>query len=369
MTHPNQPNDNSSRACLEAAEWLLRHDRGLTAAEQDDFSNWLAANASHRAAWAEARWGWDELDRLAGLPLSVHAPADLLPLKPRKASRTRFMFPALFALAAAAAIGAFFYPRPHPVSAPRSAPVVAVESPRMSLIERRELSDGSVIELNRGAVVTEQFSSERRLVRLARGQAHFTVAKDASRPFVVEAGGVTAAAVGTAFDVKLDSTNFEIVVTEGTVLVARSVDGNQPNFSNWPLKRPGSALGAPNSDFPADPSYAAVTAGESAVVSLGASGPVTLPVPLTNEEMETRLAWMPRMLDFNGATLSEIVNKFNQHNTVRLTLDDDRLRNLRLSATFRSDNVDGFVRLLANNFGILAEWRDKTGEIVLVQAN
>jgi transmembrane sensor len=369
MKPPNQTNDYSSRACHEAAEWVLRHDRGLTAAEQDNFSNWLAANASHRAAWAEARWGWDELDRLAGLPLSVYAPEDLLPLKPRKASRTRFIFQALFVLAAAVAIGMFFYPRPRPVSAPLSAPVVAVESPRMPLIERRELSDGSVIELNRGAVVTELFSPERRLVRLVRGQAHFTVAKDSSRPFVVEAGGVAAVAVGTAFDVKLDSTNFELVVTEGTVLLARSADGNQPNFSNWPLKRPASAFGAPNSDFPTQPSYAAVTAGEFAVVTLDASGPLTLPVPLPKPEMETRLAWMPRMLDFNNATLSEIVNKFNQHNAVHLTLGDDRLRNVRLSATFRSDNIDGFVRLLANNFGILAEWSDKTGEIVLVQAN
>ena len=27
-----------NRAKLEAAEWVLRHDRGLTAAEQDEFS-------------------------------------------------------------------------------------------------------------------------------------------------------------------------------------------------------------------------------------------------------------------------------------------------------------------------------------------
>src|SRR5690606_24022735 len=60
----------------EAAQWVLRHDRGLTATEQDEFSAWLAADARCREAWAEHRWGWDELDRLAGLQESMHAVPD-----------------------------------------------------------------------------------------------------------------------------------------------------------------------------------------------------------------------------------------------------------------------------------------------------
>jgi len=52
---------------------------------------------------------------------------------------------------------------------------------------------------------------------------------------------------------------------------------------------------------------------------------------------------------------------------VRLVLADDALRQLRLSATFRSDNVEGFVRLMESDFGMNVSWRDDD-EIVLRQA-
>jgi ferric-dicitrate binding protein FerR (iron transport regulator) len=45
---------------------------------------------------------------------------------------------------------------------------------------------------------------------------------------------------------------------------------------------------------------------------------------------------------------------------------DALLADMRLSATFRSDNVEGFVRLMESNFDLRAEWRGS--EIVLRQA-
>jgi transmembrane sensor len=40
---------------------------------------------------------------------------------------------------------------------------------------------------------------------------------------------------------------------------------------------------------------------------------------------------------------------------------------MRLSAAFRSDNVEGFVRLMESDFGMRAEWRSER-EIVLRRA-
>jgi len=56
-------------------------------------------------------------------------------------------------------------------------------------------------------------------VRLVRGEAHFTVAKNPARPFIVEAGGVAVRAVGTAFDVRHADGAIEVLVTEGKVHV------------------------------------------------------------------------------------------------------------------------------------------------------
>jgi transmembrane sensor len=341
--------DSRNPAGLAAAEWVLRHDRGLTPAEQDEFSQWLAGDVRHRAAWAEHRWGWDELDRLAGLQTSIHAVPDPDLLAPKTARW--FGFPlspslvlSLVAAAAAVALGVFRWERPAVL--PPVAPTPPAAVPSLALIERRELPDGSVVDLNRGAVVTERFTTAERRVVLARGEAHFVVAKDSARPFVVEAAGVSVRAVGTAFNVRLDSTAIEVLVTEGRVSVVPT-DGS----------------GAPS---PRNVSLPLLQAGERTIVSLAPAAPAPEVTTLSPAEIETRLAWQPKLLDFTNAPLPEIVAEFNRRNPITLTLGDAGLASLRLSATFRSDNVEGFVHLMTSAFGMRAEWRGAT-EVVLVR--
>lgn len=323
----------------EAATWVLRHDRGLTAEEQDEFSVWLAADPKHRVAWAEARWGWNELDRLAGLQTSVHAVPDPDLLAPKRPHPLRWTLPVLAAAVIAFGMTVFFY---------RAAVTSPIESPpatarTLTLIEQRELPDGSVIELNRGAVVTEHYTTGERRVRLERGEAHFKVAKDSARPFYVEAGGVSVRAVGTAFNIRLDSASVEVLVTEGLVGVDRVI----PNSSE------GSEVGSLQ-----------LGVNERTVVSLSPAAPAPQVTTMPPAEIEARLAWQPRLLDFTDAPLGEILAEFNRRNPVRLSLDGPELARVRLSATFRSDNVDGFVRLMESDFEMRAEWRGD-GEIVL----
>ncbi len=59
--------------------------------------------------------------------------------------------------------------------------------------------------LNTNSRVEIRFTPEQRNVRLLAGQAWFQVAKNPNRPFVVEAGNRRVTALGTAFDVRLDS--------------------------------------------------------------------------------------------------------------------------------------------------------------------
>ena len=351
---PKTPNDD--QVLQTAAEWALRNDRGLTAAEQDEFSQWLAVSAAHRSAYAEARWGWEELDRLVGLQSSVHAVPDPDLLSPRHSAWAkagappprrrvlRFALPAALALAAAVVVGLFLT---RPVAVPANDDMSG-SAHTLALIEQRDLSDGSVIELNRGAIVTEHFTADRRLVRLVRGEAHFKVAKDAARPFVVEAAGVAVRAVGTAFNVRLGAASVEVLVTEGKVRVDDAVRGQ-------------SLLGAQVDGQPP-----VLAAGQSATVDLA---PTAVPqvATVTPAEIEQRLAWQPRLLDFTDTPMPEIVAEFNRRNPVHLILNDAALEQMRLSATFRSDNVDGFVRLMESDFGLRAEWREN-GEILLRRA-
>lgn len=322
-----------------AAQWVLRQDRGLTAGEQDAFSQWLAADPLHREALAEHRWGWEEMDRLIGIQTTVHALPDpdlLAPLPRRRPSL--LWWGALGGMAAALAFAAISF-----WGAPRGQPEAAAGSALFAPIEQRTLADGSVVSLNRGASVEVQFTSGERRVLLVQGEANFQVAKNAQRPFVVSAGGVKVRAVGTAFNVRLGRAAVEVMVTEGKVQVAAPAGPapHAPDATRLPV----------------------LEAGQSTVVPLQPHDAAPRVVTLSASEMETRLAWQPRLLDFTDTPLRDIVVEFNRRNAIRLRLGDAALQDVRLSATIRSDNVEGFVRLMESDFGMKADWR--ADEIVL----
>jgi transmembrane sensor len=269
------------------------------------------------------------------------------------------------AVAAAAVFAVTLFWWNGPAGASR-VPPPAVPARALTLIEQRELADGSVVKLNRGAFLSERFSLTERRVRLDRGEAHFMVEPDPGRPFVVEAAGVAVRAVGTAFNVRIDSAAVEVVVTEGKVAVGtddggRTTEDGRPAFA---LQPPTSELRPPPDGVWPLSSGTLISAGERTVVSLVPNAPAPEVTTLSSAEIEARLAWQPRLLDFTNAPLPEIVAEFNRGNPVRLTLGDASLHALRLSATFRSDNVEGFVRLMVSDFGMRAERRGEA-EILL----
>lgn len=328
-----QPDDDRRSLDDEAAAWVVRHERGLDATEQDAFSEWLGADPRHRAAFAEQRWSWEELDRLNGLQSSVVSVPDEKLLAPRRATASRWRSLASAAAVAAVALVLLAVPFSRRSGPPPAQPDL------LALCEERKLGDGTMVDLNRGAAITVQFTATERRVRLERGEAHFAVAKDPARPFVVEVEGVAVRAVGTAFSVKRGVDSVAVLVTEGTVAV------NSPAAAQ--------ATHAP-----------LVTAGQRAVVSLSPQAAATVVETVAAAEMEERLAWKPRVLEFDEAPLADIAAEFNRCNPVRIEIADPVLRARRLSAALRSDNVEGFVRMLESDFGVAAS-RPQAGVIAL----
>ena len=332
-----------ARPASVAAAWVMRQDRGLSPDEQDEFLQWLAANPRHSEAMARHRRAWENFDRLAGLHASVPAVPDPDLLAPPARARPQRTWRRLawlaVPLAAAAAILLIVASRSGPVAVTSAGASLAVA--QLTPIEERTLEDGSTIRLNRGATLQVAFTPDERRVHLERGEADFAVAKDSARAFVVESGGVKIRAVGTAFNVRLTEQAIEVIVTEGIVAVAR-----------------GDASGAGV--------LSALSAGERAFVPRAASAAPVIG-QLSKEELDRRLAWQPRLLGFADESLTTIVNEFNRHNPVVLRVADPALRELRLTVRFRSDNVSGFLRLLAADFDVRSE-PGADGEIVLRSA-
>lgn len=156
------PQDNPAAAQVEeqAAFWVLRLDRGLTAAEQDEFLQWLTADNRHGAALARHKQNWARLNVLGQWrpEHSLRPNPDLLAPQPRLAlARPAWLLP--LALAAALLVGLFLWglrvAQPGAPSGP--SPVAS--------IAQRTLEDGSVIELNRGAEVSVLYTpGERRVL-------------------------------------------------------------------------------------------------------------------------------------------------------------------------------------------------------------
>src|SRR6202042_1912925 len=82
------------------------------------------------------------------------------------------------------------------------------------------LADGSIVTLNTNTILETDLSRSVRQIYLRKGEAHFQVAHDRSRPFLVHAGDAVVRAVGTEFEVRLrEDKHVEVLVNEGRVEV------------------------------------------------------------------------------------------------------------------------------------------------------
>jgi transmembrane sensor len=323
-----------------ALRWVVRCDRGLTPEEERDFADWLAANHQHGELFAEFGGTWTLLGNThdhARARSAESEPENIIEfnLPPAKQSAGRVRWkgrPAVWISLAAAAGLAFLVTvnsrNPRPDSA------VATE---IGASRQLRLSDGSVVALNTDSAVVPAFAADERRVRLQKGEAFFQVAKEATRPFVVEVSGVAVRAIGTAFNVRVHDASIEVIVTEGTVRVA-------------PI----------GSQAAAGVGVAEVVAGQRVMVPVKSSvaDPVS-PLPLTvadvpADEVQRKLAWQGGRLNFSDAPLAEMVAEFNRYNRHKLVVPDDTLAAMRFGGSFRPDDRTGFVRMLRENFGIVA---------------
>lgn len=307
-----------------AAEWLARRDRGLNAIEQDTYLQWLRESPAHGAAIARLEKNWKALDQLKQWR-PEHSPQpnpDLL--APKRSRSRRWLWPAVLAASVAIAFTAM-QRWPH-ATQPVDHKAIIHPGP-----ERLTLEDGSIVELNAGAKVSVKFTPEERRVLLERGEAHFTVAKNPARPFIVSADKFSVRAVGTAFSVQLNREAVSVLVTEGKVRLDESTATGQSAAAPRELSH--------------------LVAGQQAVMSTrmpeNPAGLAAVEVrEVTPAEIERALSWQGLRLQFVEMPLRDVVEEFNRYNLRKLVIADNRVGDILWQGTFRADNVDAFVRLL-----------------------
>ncbi len=234
--------------------------------------------------------------------------------------------------------------------------------------ERVSLDDGSLVELQLGHEFQVRFSSSERQVRLVSGRGLLTVAKDAARPFSVEAGLVAVRAVGPR------STCASGARHRGAGDRGQGRARRHRNFS----RAGGVALRRASSRFsrnlpPSRPRFSPRTSAWCCPRCDPRSQLAPVKPPLVEKLAPER---RPRSARLAGtaarvrghAAGRRVSRSFNRRNHVQITLADPELGQLPIGGSFRAaENVDAFVRLLASGNDIAIE-RPDTARIVLRKA-
>jgi transmembrane sensor len=340
------PSGDAGDLSAESAAWIARRDRGFTDAEAKAFEQWRAGNEARAAEFARIDAVWSELSFAKAIP-------EIADMASRLDERTGLTYrgaplawyAGIAAALVAAAVwwnGARIGPAPH-----ASTQMARVVNPADARATRDfTLPDGSALELRADSEVDVDYTPDARTVHLQRGEANFVVAKNSARPFLVIAGPVRVRDVGTAFNVQFCPAVVEVLVTEGRVQVEDAAPSH-----------------------PADPLVPLLVAGQRATIfrdSAGMTGRVVVDSPDAAAVSKT-LAGESKWIVFDRTPLGTAVQEFNRHSSQRIVLGDASLESRELGGLFRTDNVDGFVRMLEESMDIKAS-RLGNDEIVLMAA-
>lgn len=321
---PNLARLSAMPADEAAAFWTVRRLEEEWEHESHLFETWLGQSEANRTAWERTGRAWNVFE---------HAESDeLLEAMRRHALDTdparRFDWSKLAAAAALvlAVVTTFMFITGRNVAPgadqgkwiaqtpgyPRAPDVLAYanDGAGVTLIA---LPDGSQMALDSRTRVLAEFTPDRRSLRIISGRAFFDVRRDSRRPFTARASGMEVTALGTRFDVGIDSGGLRVVLIEGHVSVRRQ--GN-------------------------DPAPILMRSGQQLVVRSGAR-PQLSPVR-TGDAM----GWAQSLINFDNQTLAEVANELNRHPGEELLVRDPRLAGLRITGSFRTGDPERFGHAL-----------------------
>ena len=296
----------------QAATWAARLDGDvLDASERAALDAWLAKSPEHRTALS----GYCQFsaDLEEQLPQLVAAGVVTMPSQ-KKTARRVLTFPRMLgvALAAAAALALAVW-----VAQP--APQVQNFATAVAQRSAETLADGTHVELNAHTSLRFENTRSERRVRLAGGEAFFSVTKDPSRPFIVETPTGSVRVTGTMFNVRSDlsaATAFEVTVVEGSVEV-----------------RPRDATGSP---VPLKPGQQ---------LSLSARATNASVQTLTPSALDDSLAWREGQIVFNDMPLPEAAARFAHYHGRSITIASE-LAGEHVGGRHSLDDLGGFLNFL-----------------------
>lgn len=312
-----------ARVKAQAREWVVEvSDEHVGRPTRERFEAWLAADPEHARAFKESA-------RVLGL-VSTLTWMERAP--PARRPALRWALPAGVAAAAAAMLAVF-------ALGPLTSQPTRDLATQVGEVRHLTLADGSRVTLGARSAIDVAFTETTRAVTLLEGEAFFEVEKDPSRPFIVAVADHEVRVVGTKFNVHRGAERISVDVLEGVVEVAE-----KPQSRPAPLSSEASAK--------EEPEIQILTAGQQVVAPLVkvalATPDAPPPAPPSVREIlpEDAGAWRTGRLSYNNAPLVEVIADANRYHDGEIVFASDALRDLTVTASFRTDRIDQMLATL-----------------------
>jgi len=364
----------------EAAQWvLLLEDTPELSKEQiADLNVWVATSDVHRECLENMVNSWGEMDLLSSvmLPQEIRKPSLFSTL------RAKLFFPIL---AIYAFLSTCIKQRNQLLRPIWAAPILAcvftwlvislnpTETKTEGLVFNTQIGeslshvmpDGSILWLNSSTEIQVNYSDEYRRINLLKGEAHFEVAKDASRPFEVYAENRLVRAIGTAFTVHKLNGTIEVLVSEGVVELA-IVDNTlvvipddyqaikiEENFEDKVTAINSPVVNHKLANHPANVKkmLGTLTAGQRISIPIQ-SDSISDIDELDTSEVTRFLSWKEGKLVFAGESLEEVIKEITRHTQVQIDVLDPQLKSMRIGGQFQVGETDTLFYVLESGFGI-----------------
>jgi len=326
----------------QAGCWVLnQHSPEWTPANEQQLQTWLEQDESHQREYTRALKLWQRLDQFKEVSFPARQAAHRLR---DKHLQRRHRIQAVKRRAATGLIAI--------IVAIGINEQLTTDSYRTEKGQRQvvALDDGSEITLNTDTELNVQISNQQRTVTLAHGEVFFTITHDASRPFNVIAANARIHDIGTHFNVYTRHDVTQVAVTEGEVKIIADPNITQNRWFDHLINSARHWL--PFNDSESQPGMRVIAGQQLAYNTTGELG------GLSDFDAGKVTAWRNGRLVFELASLQEVVAQISRYHPVEFHLADDKLKQIKVTANFDTNNLTLILNTLEATFPIKAEWMD-----------
>lgn len=320
----------------EAASWITVLGREkVSEAEMAELKLWLNQSERHRNVFNELTDLWDDLSVLKELDDIAESVSALPDQQATFWQRRSFMAIAASIFICFIVSGSLYWQ--HLTEFNQQAQLITAVGEQRTVI----LSDGSTVHINTNSQLEIDFSRDKRIIRLLKGEAYFTVAKNKQRPFYVYAGDGLVQAIGTAFNVRLKLLNeIEVTVEEGLVALAALAKKEPITSKNIDL--------IPSSTPKTETFLTELSAGQSTTFSHTVEKIELIQTP----ELNRKLAWRQGVLAYSNDPLFKVIDDISRYTNITIEIADPSLRTLPIAGYFRVGEVEALFDSLEITFGL-----------------